>query len=357
MASPGRRRSTGLLVLILLALSAAVAVAPQRAAADSTDDPIDRVLAISVDGLNPDAITQLGPTRAPAFHRMMSEGAYTFNARSEYESTLTLPNHTGMVTGRRVDRAYGGHGVTFNDDRVTTVHATAGRYAPSVFDALHDYGGKTAIFASKRKFVLYHRTWVTYGRPDPVGGDHGSRKIDRFSVNEDSTVLVGALNAELQAGVARHFTLLHIALPDLAGHASGWLSPGYLAAVEQTDDLLGQLLDTITESPYLREHMLVLLTADHGGDPQAGLVGHGNAAGYPSYRIPFMAWGPGVPAGADLYEMNPTFADPGTGRPTYDQPPPIRNGNLANLVTDVLDLRGVSYSQFDRARTLTVVGP
>ena len=60
------------------------------------------VLAISVDGLNPEAIRTLGPSKAPNFYRLMTEGAYTLDARSEYEITRTLPNHTGMVTGRPI---------------------------------------------------------------------------------------------------------------------------------------------------------------------------------------------------------------------------------------------------------------
>jgi len=208
VASPGRKVPRALLTLLLaLALAAVSFALPARAAppADADDDPVDRVLAISVDGLTPRAITQLGPTGAPALHRMMREGAFTLNARTSYERTTTLPNHTSMVTSRPIDRAHLGHGVTFNNDSdasTTTVHETSGRYAPSVFDAVHDYGGKTAVFAAKKKFVLFSRTWNTYGRPDPVGGNHGSRKIDRFSYNSDNAVLVGALNNELRAGAS-----------------------------------------------------------------------------------------------------------------------------------------------------------
>ena len=69
---------------------------------------ITRVLVISVDGLNPDAITQLGAAGHPDFHAMMSKGAWTFNARTEVEQTVTLPNHTSMLTGRRIDRTPAG---------------------------------------------------------------------------------------------------------------------------------------------------------------------------------------------------------------------------------------------------------
>jgi hypothetical protein len=93
---------------IAAAIPTVPVVAP-AAAPVSPDDPIDRVVAISVDGLNSRAIRVLGPSKAPTFHRLMRQGAYTLNARTEREDTLTLPNHTGMFTGRRVDARHGGH--------------------------------------------------------------------------------------------------------------------------------------------------------------------------------------------------------------------------------------------------------
>jgi hypothetical protein len=72
------------------------------------------------------------------------------------------------------------------------------------------------------------------------------------------------------------------------------------------------------------------------------------------FRIPFMAWGPGVPAGRNLYGLNPTFRSPGSSRTSYHGKQPIRNGDLANLATDALDLPRVPGSQFDRPRTLNL---
>src|SRR5688572_19063045 len=69
------------------------------------------VLAISVDGLRPAAVRQLGRAGAPTLHRLIRQGAGTLNARTTLEETRTLPNHTTMVTGRPVARSSGGHGV------------------------------------------------------------------------------------------------------------------------------------------------------------------------------------------------------------------------------------------------------
>ena len=88
---------------------------------------ISHVVAISIDGLNPRAISELGPSGAPTFHRLMREGASTLDARTEREQTRTLPNHTGMLTGRRIDARRGGHGVTYNTDRRTPDRARVRR--------------------------------------------------------------------------------------------------------------------------------------------------------------------------------------------------------------------------------------
>jgi hypothetical protein len=311
---------------------------------------ITHVVAISVDGLNPRAITALGPAGAPTFHRLMREGAYTLDARTEREQTRTLPNHTGMLTGRRIDASRGGHGVTYNTDiGRRTVHTSAGEYVSSVFDVVHDHGGRTALFATKTKFALYQRTWNTDGGRDRVGADDGREKIDRFVVDTDDARLVAKLTTYLQ-GSPGEFVFLHIALPDEVGHEDGFMSDRYLAAVRATDGLVGTVLDTTTGRPDLRRDTVVLLTADHGGDGAS----HSDQSKIANYQIPFIAWGPGVPAGRDLYSLNDHRRDPGTTRTRYEGPQPIRNGEIANLATDVLGLPKVPGSEFDADQDLVI---
>jgi predicted AlkP superfamily pyrophosphatase or phosphodiesterase len=307
---------------------------------------VDRVLAISVDGLNPRAITKLGRSGAPAFHRLMREGAWTFNARTERGQTRTLPNHTAMLTGRRINARAGGHGVTFNRDSGGTVHTAAGHNVASVFGVVHDHGGSTALYAAKKKFRFFARTWNTHGGPDTVGANNGRAKMDKVLLAGNAGV-VKNLNKELKKR-PRTFTFLHLSLPDSAGHRYGFMSPRYLRAVKQTDRLLGTLLTTVAGKPALRKHMLVVLTSDHGGSGS----GHDDPSRLQNYRVPFMAWGPGVPAGRNLYAINPTFRDPGRSRPGYRGRQPIRNGDVANLVTDVLDLPPVPGSEFNRPQSL-----
>jgi Type I phosphodiesterase / nucleotide pyrophosphatase len=293
------------------------------------------VLAISIDGLNVRALDALGPAGAAAFTRLLDEGAATLDARTEVEQTLTLPNHTGMLTGRRVDADRGGHGVTWNEEIPgRTVPGPDGAGVASVFDVVHGAGGGTALFAGKTKFATFDRSW-----PDA---------IDRFEVDGDAGDLVDDVRADL-ASAKRRFTFLHIALPDAAGHASGWMSPAYVDAVAATDRLLGELLDTIDATPRLSRRLVVVLTADHGGP--AGERNHADAGDVEDYRIPFLIWGKRMPGG-DLYDLNPDYVDPGTSQPTYDGPQPVRNGDLANVVTELLGLGPVPGSELDAAQDL-----
>ncbi len=319
------------------AVTAPAAASPARVVRASPD-PITRVVVISVDGLNPDAIDRLGPGGTPTFHRLVDEGATTFNARSELEMTLTLPNHTGMVTSRRVLRTKGGHGVTWNDDRrrPRTVQRAAGHRVGSVFSALHAARLDSALFASKTKFRLFNRSW-----PDA---------IDRMLVRRDNGKLVGWVRGDL-TDHWRALTFVHLSLTDSAGHAYGWMSPAYLDAVERADRLVGRILEVVTSTTSSSEHTLVVVTSDHGGKG----AGHSDPRRLADYRIPFLVWGPGVPAGADLYDLNPTYADPGTRRVGYRAArQPIRNGDVANLVLDVLGLPAIPRSQLNADQDLQV---
>ncbi|HSV37931.1 MAG TPA: alkaline phosphatase family protein [Nocardioidaceae bacterium] len=301
-----------------------------------------RVLLISVDALNPRAITELGAWGAPAFHRLIAEGASTLNARTLFEETETLPNHTSMFTGLRAQLPRG-HGVRFNSDNGSTLRKVAGRYIPGIFDVVHDHGGRTAMYVAKDKFRLLDRSWDgRNGARDLVGADNGRDKVDRFVLRRQGDETLASRVAGELLNHPRRLTFLHLGGPDVAGHEFGGMSPEYLSAVRATDALIGQLLDTIASSPALSEHLLVVLTSDHG----TNRLHHDAARRLANYRIPFFAWGPGVAAGADLYALNPDLLEPGRSRPTYDGVQPIRNGDAANLINDALGLPPVRGSEF-----------
>src|SRR3972149_1453691 len=141
----------------------------------------DYVIHVSIDGLNARHMQQaVDAGHAPTLERLEAESAWTANARTDYTCTVTLPNHTSMLTGRPVEQPDGmpatvHHGWTHNDlpARRATLHNAGNRrvlYIASVFDVAHDTGLSTALYASKDKFVIYDQT---YSENTGAAGPHG----------------------------------------------------------------------------------------------------------------------------------------------------------------------------------------
>ena len=304
-------------------------------APDGTNPKAARVVALSVDGLNPAALTRFGANPLPNFTALLKAGASTLNARTSYEQTETLPNHAGMLTGRPITGSHG-HQITFNKDPGpnVTISARAGTPIASVFDVVHAAKGATAMYASKPKFALYARSWPA--------------SLDKVVIDQDNDRLVATLVRDIMQAPAR-FTFLHLSAPDVAGHAHGFMGPRYLAAVQHIDDLLGRVLTATKASRTLSRHCYLIVTADHGG---RGNGGHADATKPEDYRVPFIVAGPDVPAGADLYDVNPDYRDPGSSRPTYAGTQPVRNADLANLATRLLGLVPVPGSTLGRSPLL-----
>ena len=312
--------------------------AAARTVAQQAATGVTTVIAVSVDGLNPAAIRKLGKAGTPTLHRLVAEGVSTLNARTLREQTNTLPNHTGMVTGRRITATNGGHGVTWNDDRLTprTVQDAAGHRVASVFSVIDSPERDTALFASKGKLSLFERSW-----------DAG---IDRYVMRENNTRLVRLVRRDI-ADRARTFRFVHLSKPDVVGHARGFMSPAYLEAVRDIDTMVGRILAKVEHQGDLADHAVLIITADHGGRG----FRHNNATKLFNYRVPFIVWGAGVEAGADLYDLNPDYANPGKKRTTYAaERQPVRNGAVANLVTDLLGLGAVPGSEHDAGQDLDV---
>ncbi|MCX6398659.1 MAG: alkaline phosphatase [Propionibacteriales bacterium] len=327
------RLATAALVALVVALVVGAFWFTGRGADPASPETLPknpRVIVISMDGLASYAVTR---AQMPVLTRLRTGGASTLNARTAVERTVTLPNHTGMVTGRKIDAAVGGHGVTWNVASARNVRADV----PSVFTVIHAAGGQSAVFVGKGKFRMWKRSWPG--------------TIDRFAVEADLPALTDAVLADLGAQ-RRDLTFFHIAAPDVAGHASGWDSPAYDAAVTASDRALGKVVKAVESDPDLARDTIIVVTADHGGPP--GLKDHGDATALVDFQIPFVVWGPGV-AARDLYDINPDYTDPGDAQPSYDGPQPVRNAAVANLVTGLLGLDPVPGSQIDLRQDLGVV--
>ena len=310
---------------------------------------VDRVLHISIDGLRPDHIT---PALMPNLHAFLARSASTMNARTDVDSTKTLPNHTAQLTGRAVLGA-GGHGITYNEDMGRTVHDEAGEYVASVFDVVHDNGGRTALYAGKTKFEMMDRNWNgIFGDVDRTGADNGRDKLDVFERN-DPVDSVDVFLEDLEAMAALEYVFFHVRSPDEFGHSGGWGSALYRDGVAEADGVFGRLIHAIDGNPTWARSTAVIVVADHGGP--LGQALHSDESLASNYTIPFIVWTPDVAAGADLYALNAgRRTDPGTARPSTAGLQPIRGHEVANLALDLLGLPPVPGSVFNRAQDLRV---
>src|SRR5262245_28650200 len=152
----------------------------------------DYVIHISIDGLRPSYMqTVIDGGLAPSLRRFQLEGAWTNNSRTDYTHTITLPNHTSMITGRPVLQPVGmpntiHHGYTANNDPgpTSTLHNSGNANVPyiaSVFDVVHNAGLSTSMHASKSKFALYDQS---YNSVSGAEDSHGRDKIDSFFTAE-----------------------------------------------------------------------------------------------------------------------------------------------------------------------------
>jgi predicted AlkP superfamily pyrophosphatase or phosphodiesterase len=353
------KRSRQLFLLATLAVtilnSAVTTAAPATPAGDAA-----YVIHISVDGLGSSYLEKLiDDGRVPNFARLQKEGAWTHNARTDFDFTITLPNHTCMVTGRSVRDKLGspmstaGHNWVVNTDPGDkTLHGNRHDYVKSTFDVAHDHGLRTSLFPSKSKFVVYDQSYnAQNGAPDTVDDDNGRDKIDLYVKEGNSTALVDRFIAEMKANPFQ-YSFVHFHDADSAGHAKGWGSDDYNAAVVAVDGYLGRLLEMINGDDRLKGKTAIILSADHGGIKRD----HFDSRNPLDYTIPFYIWGAGVAAGKDLYALNTdSRRDPGTARPDYNEgPQPIRNGDGGNLALKMLGLPAIPDSSINKAQDLKV---
>lgn len=302
------------------------------------------VITISVDGMGSSymqALVEQG--KLPNMQRLRDAGASTMNARTDYDYTNTLPNHTCMVTGRRVKGAEG-HNWTDNGDPKPgqTLHTRKGSHVASAFEVAHDSRLRTGMWATKSKFSLYHASCQV-----EAGAATQVNKMDLFCRLEGAELVTANFIDEMKANPL-HYAFIHFGDPDGAGHAQGWGSDAYNAALARVDGCIGRILDLVDSTEALRGKTAVIVTADHGGEGKD----HSDAKKAINYTIPFWTWGAGVDQG-ELYAMNPTRQDPGIGRPTYEEEKqPVRNGDAGNLGMRLLGLPAIPGSMIGEALDL-----
>ncbi|MBM3846326.1 MAG: hypothetical protein FJ405_08575 [Verrucomicrobia bacterium] len=327
---------------------------------------VQHVIHISVDGLGGTYLEQYiseSPAEFPNFLRLATEGSATFNARCDFDLSVTEPNHTCMLTGRpalqqpRSATAPAPHGLYINYDPGPpfTLHSIGNPQIPyksSVFDVVHDRGYSTAFYAGKQKFDLIIRSYSElHGAPDTIGENNGTDKIDVHEVIdwEGPDLVIDNIPKLVDKMLGRlvstppTYTFLHFANPDIAGHFYNWGSTLYRDAVKAADFEIGRILAAIAGSSALANRTAIVLTSDHGGG--APINGHSLAHARLVFTVPLILWGPGVPGGVELHDLFSNRFNPGPLYLDYNAPrQPLRNGDSGNLALAMLGLPSVPGS-------------
>jgi len=331
----------------------------------TTSRAAEHVIHISVDGLNAAMMQQLiEEGKAPNFKRFQDEGVWTNNARTDHTYTVTLPNHTCMMTGRPVSRVEGmpntvNHGWVENGSpkRGQTLHNGNPdlKYLPSVFDVVHDAGLSTALYTSKDKFEIYD---ISYDENHGAPNERGRDKIDVYYMADDGAPQFSrSVNERFLSDMAnRHFNyvLIHYRDADTAGHALSWNSSAWYYALRNIDAYLGEVFRLVETDPALMGKTTIILNTDHGGTG----FHHSEFTLPENYTIPVMVWGADVGRG-DLYAINQDCRqDPGGDRVDYTaEKQPIRNGDTGNLALSLLGLESIPGSLMNAKQDLRVAMP
>ena len=234
------------------------------AASSAEAQPTRHALVFGLDGCRPDSLLEANTPRMDA---LRESGAFQMAAMTG-DVPISGPGWSSFYTG--VWRAK--HGVDDND------------FAGARFDAFPSI----------------------YCRLDSARPGSSTANIFRWPPLNDwldacaDSSIVGASDqagAEEAARILREESpdvlFVHLNAPDNAGHASGFGSAAYLAAIESCDARIGLVLDALAERPGIAgEEWLVVVTTDHGGS------GNDHHDDIPENRTIFVILaGPGVAPG------------------------------------------------------------
>lgn len=315
---------------------------------------IRRVVVLDIEGLPAAALSARYARDTRQLRRLLGSSAATLNARTDAETTAALPNLVSMLSGRPAARRAGGHGVTWKKDqpgrrRRATTRGGTGRYVPTLFDSVHNWGGATSFLSSDRSGALIRRSYgAAHGALDVQGVRYGRSKLSVSSVRGSDTQVAKVLRTQLRRH-PRTVSVAQFSSLRVVGQQHGFLGRAYRQALRRLDRRIGRLWTSIYHDRRLAGSTLLVVTADSGGHRRSPA---GQALS--NYQVPFIVWGHGVPGGTDLYRLNPAYASPGTARPGYAGPQPIRTSDIANLVTGVLGYPAVAASRTRTTQDMNV---
>lgn len=231
-----------------------------------------RVVLVVLDGVRPDALASLG---ASHWARLAATGRSTMRGNTVTPS-VTAAAMASLLTGS----APAVHGLQSDRVHIPRAHGVLDPM-PNV---LKRRGLPTSVF-------LTHIPWLFRGLARRIAHRVGVRSPSFSGCGADE--VLHAARAALR--YQQHgLIVMHWPDADRAGHAHGWMSDPYLAAVRTLDDALGRL-GALLGIPN-DAHTLLIALADHGG---GGIDPRDHDSADPKDRtIPILIAGAGVARGA-----------------------------------------------------------
>lgn len=193
-----------------------------------------KVLLILVDGMRPDALTNL-----PRAREFAKKSASTMDARTVMPS-VTLPCHMSLFHSVEPTR----HGTT------TNTYAPQVRPINGLFEVLNGAGRTSAFFNSWEELRDVSRVGSLTFSYLYSGRIHG---YDRAN-NHLTDAAIDYLTEN-----DTDFAFLYLGDPDEVGHKYGWMGAEYMASVENSWENIDRVVSA------LGDDYTVIVTADHGG--------------------------------------------------------------------------------------------
>ncbi len=262
---------------------------------DANDHPSQHVVGFLLDGVNPNVLYALAAAGgAPSIARLIEMGtAYEWGAIASMP-TVTLANHTSIITGRHP----GHHGILHNAwwDRARQEQVITNSQPTWPWSMRHLANGVETLHQA------IHRTWpdactVSINEPCDVGADystfdffrdgdvppmprlpdglpHVTERFVRPSKDYSWSTVADHMGVEQAVGIwggayrgrsfpKPRFMWCNFTLTDSAFHNDGPYSEMAKASIRDTDARIGEILDAVERAGAFDDTAFVLV-ADHG---------------------------------------------------------------------------------------------
>lgn len=237
------------------------------------------IIVIGIDGLGAKGVMD---AKTPVLDSLMKVGSYSLQAKAVIP-TVSSPNWASILMGAKPES----HEITSNAwkrkdiEEKTYCNGKKGETYPTIFKVIREQYPNADL-------ACFH-DWDDFGRLV----EQGIPTILADTKGEDKTL--AEANRYILANKPL-FTFIHLDHVDHAGHDFAWESQEYIRAVEKTDKMIGEVIETLKQAQIL-ENTIVIIVSDHGGKGK----GHGKLSPE-ELTIPFIIAGQNIKKNMELQQ-------------------------------------------------------